>query len=182
MQAAEAPLPGLIVITTRVFADARGAFREVWKGREYAEAGVPDAFVQDNASTSTRGVLRGVHLQDPYPQGKLVSALHGEIWDVAVDLRPGSDHFGRWFGTTLSSENGVQLYIPPGFGHGFVVTSGVAVVSYKCTEVHHPECEHTIRWDDPELGIEWPVRDPILSAKDRLGTPLRDWRRSAPGE
>lgn len=176
MQVERTTLPGVLLVSVRVHRDARGNFRETWRQAAYAAAGIPESFVQDNASVSTRGILRGLHLQDPNAQGKLVCALSGEIWDVAVDVRSGSETFGKWFGTFLSGENGRQLYIPPGFAHGFVVTSSEAVVIYKCTEAYDPASEHVLRWDDPDLGIGWPVDEPILSPRDATGKSLRELR------
>lgn len=173
MKVQELTLPGLRLIEPRIFRDERGQFLETWNQLRYREAGLPRTFVQDNVSWSTRGVLRGLHYQEPHAQGKLVSVLRGEVWDVAVDIRTDSATFGQWMGVTLSAENGRQLYIPEGFAHGFVVLSDGALLSYKCTDYYHPETERTIRWNDPEIGIGWPVEDPILSAKDRAGEPLR---------
>jgi dTDP-4-dehydrorhamnose 3,5-epimerase len=173
MKVTEAPLDGVKVIETRIFRDDRGHFLEVWNARRYAEAGLDREFVQDNVSISRRGVIRGLHYQHPNGQAKLVSVLEGEIWDVAVDVRRGSPTFGEWYGLTLSADNGVQLYIPEGFAHGFAVVSERAVVTYKCTEFHNPGSERTLLWEDPVLGIEWPVADPVLSEKDSLGSPLR---------
>jgi dTDP-4-dehydrorhamnose 3,5-epimerase len=164
-------LPEVLLVEPRVFRDARGAFFETWAAARYAEAGIPGPFVQDNISRSTRGVLRGLHLQHPHGQGKLVSALDGEVFDVAVDVRTSSRTFGQWVGVTLSCENGLQLWIPPGFAHGFCVLSEEATFHYKCTDAYHPECESTVRWDDPAIGIEWPVTEPILNEKDR-GAPV----------
>ena len=159
-------LPGVLLIEPRVFRDGRGHFLETWHEARYREAGIAGPFVQDNVSVSTRGVLRGLHVQNPHPQGKLVGVLEGAVWDVAVDVRPDSPTFRQWVGCTLSGENGHQLWIPPGFAHGFVVTSERAVFAYKCTDVYRPEAELTVRWDDPALGIAWPVEAPELSAKD----------------
>ena len=159
-------LPGVMLVEPRVFGDARGYFFEAYSARRYEEAGIPAAFVQDNVSLSERGVLRGLHYQHPFSQGKLVGVLHGEVFDVAVDLRRGSPTFGRWLGTCLSSENKRQLYIPPGFAHGFLVTSANAVFAYKCTEYYRAEAERCIRWDDPRIGIRWPIGAPVVSGKD----------------
>jgi dTDP-4-dehydrorhamnose 3,5-epimerase len=167
-------LPGVIIVELPVYRDARGHFLETWRRARYAEAGLPAEFVQDNISYSTRGVLRGLHYQWPHPQGKLLTVLRGEVFDVAVDLRAGSPTFGRWEGVTLSAENARQLYIPEGFAHGFVVTGDDALVSYKATESYRPECDAAIAWDDPALGIAWPVADPTLSAKDRAAPRLAD--------
>src|SRR5688572_3366920 len=145
---------------------------ELWAKERYQQHGVAENFVQDNLSRSARGVLRGLHLQHPFAQGKLVYVADGEIFDVAVDVRVGSPSFGRWFSATLSSENKRQLYIPPGFAHGFCVTSDHATFVYKCTELYHPEAELTVAYNDPDLAIPWPVRDPVVSAKDAKGVPL----------
>lgn len=165
-------LPGALILEPRVFRDERGRFVEAWSERRYVEAGIPGPFVQDNVSESRRGVLRGLHFQHPFPQAKLVSVLSGEIWDVAVDLRPRSATFGQWEGVTLTAENARQFYIPADFAHGFVVLSDGAVVSYKCSEYYHPESEQILCWNDPDLAIPWPVADPIVSAKDAAGHSL----------
>lgn len=176
MKVTETSLPGVLLVETRIFADPRGHFRESWHARRYADAGIPAAWVQDNVSFSRAGVVRGLHFQEPRAQGKLVSVLHGAIWDVAVDLRVDSPAFGRWIGIELTAEGGEQLYIPPGFAHGFAVTSPDALVSYKCTELHHPADERTLLWNDPELAIPWPVREPLLSDKDLCGRTLEQLR------
>lgn len=165
-------LPEVLCITPIIRGDARGVFHESWQLERYAEAGLPRHWVQDNVSCSVRGVLRGLHFQQPSPQGKLVSALRGEILDVAVDIRVGSPRFGRWAAVALSAASARQLWIPPGFAHGFVALADDVVVSYKCTEYYRPECEQTIVWDDPTIGIDWPVAAPILSAKDAAGRRL----------
>lgn len=166
-------LPGVVVIEPRVFGDARGLFFESWSAERYAAAGIGAPFVQDNVSVSPRGVLRGLHYQWPKPQGKLVGVLRGEVFDVVVDVRAGSPTFGRWVSATLTGEQNRQLWIPPGFAHGFQVLSDDALFVYKCTDYYAPECEHAIAWNDPELGIVWPIADPVLSAKDRAAPPLR---------
>jgi dTDP-4-dehydrorhamnose 3,5-epimerase len=167
-------LPGVLLVQPRVFRDARGWFLESWREDAYRAAGIGGPFVQDNVSRSRRGVVRGLHYQQPHPQGKLVSVPHGAVWDVAVDLRPGSPTFGRWTAHTLSARNARQLWIPEGFAHGFAVLTPSAVLSYRCTDVHHPEGEHIVRWDDPDLAIPWPVRDPVLSPRDAAAPFLRD--------
>jgi dTDP-4-dehydrorhamnose 3,5-epimerase len=162
-------LAQLLVLTPRYFRDERGFFVESYNKRAFAEAAGADfEFVQDNHSRSTRGVLRGLHYQlPPRAQGKLVRVVDGEIFDVAVDLRGGSATFGRWFGTVLSAEKGNQLWIPPGFAHGFLTLSETADVLYKATDYYAPECERTIAWDDPDIAIDWPMDlPPTLSAKD----------------
>ena len=160
------PIPGLLIIEPKVFGDARGFFVETWNRRRYGEAGVDVDFVQDNVSSSRRGTLRGLHFQNPNPQGKLLQVLAGEVFDVAVDIRRNSATFGKWHGLVLSGENKRQFYIPPGFAHGFVVLSETALFQYKCTEFYSPKDEMAIRWDDPDIGIEWPVEQPLLSERD----------------
>jgi dTDP-4-dehydrorhamnose 3,5-epimerase len=161
------------LLEPRVFADSRGFFLESYNQRTFAELGIRDAFVQDNHSRSERGVLRGVHYQLVQPQGKLVRAVRGEIFDVAVDLRRNSSTFGQWTGHLLSEENKQMLWIPAGFGHGFLVLSPVAEVLYKATDFYAPQGERSILWNDPAIGIQWPdAGTPILSAKDSAGKPL----------
>ncbi len=174
MKAVPTSLPGVVIVEPKVFGDARGFFKETWSAQRYAEAGVAETFVQDNLSKSSRGVLRGLHLQHPHGQGKLVQAVLGEVYDVAVDVRRGSPTFGKWVGVTLSEDNHRQLYIPPGFAHGFCVTSETALFSYKCTDGYHPECELGVLWNDPDIGIQWPVDEPSLSDKDRAYPVLGD--------
>jgi dTDP-4-dehydrorhamnose 3,5-epimerase len=163
------PIAGLYEITPKVFGDSRGYFFECWSERDFAAAGLTMAFVQDNQSRSMKGVLRGLHFQKAHPQGKLVRAIEGEVFDVAVDIRPGSPSRGTWHGVVLSGEKQNQFYIPEGFAHGFLVLSETAVFAYKCTDFYHPEDEGGIVWNDPVLGIEWP--DPgteyLLSEKDK---------------
>lgn len=166
MHVATSELPEVLVIDPKVFGDDRGFFMETWSAERYATHGVPPQFLQDNLSRSVQGVLRGLHLQHPNGQGKLVHVLDGEVFDVAVDVRIGSPTWGRWVGYTLSSANKRQLYIPPGFAHGFCVTSPHALFAYKVTETYRPESEVGVRWDDPALGITWPIAAPALSAKD----------------
>jgi dTDP-4-dehydrorhamnose 3,5-epimerase len=174
MRVIETELPGLRIVEPRVHRDDRGFFVESYHGPRYAELGIPDAFVQDNHSRSVRGTLRGLHAQFPRAQAKLVRVIEGEIYDVAVDARRGSPTYGRFIATRLSAENFRQLYVPPGFVHGFCVTSEAAQVEYKCSEVYHPEDEFSVLWNDPEIGIPWPVEDPILSERDRAAACLRD--------
>src|SRR3974390_1589324 len=150
-------LSGLLLIEPKVFGDSRGFFMETWHQNRYREVGLFDAFVQDNVSFSRRGALRGLHFQNPAPQGKLVSVLEGEVFDVAVDLRRSSATFGRWQGLRLSSENKRQFYVSPGFAHGFLVLSETAMFHYKCTDFYSPKDEMTILWNDPALGIRWPI-------------------------
>lgn len=166
-------LPGVLLLEPKAFGDARGFFLETWQAARYYEAGMPEHFVQDNHSRSRRGVLRGLHYQLMQPQGKLVSVMRGAVFDVAVDVRRGSPHFGRWFGCVLDDVDHRQLYIPPGFAHGFCVLSEEADFFYKCTNFYHPASEHGIAWDDPEIGIAWPLRKEVtLSDKDRHNRPL----------
>jgi len=174
MKVTETELPGVLLVEPRIFRDHRGFFFESWSAERYRQAGIPGPFVQDNVSRSSRGVLRGLHFQNPHPQGKLVTVLEGEVFDVAVDLRVGSPTFGKWAGYYLSAENGRQLYIPEGFAHGFVVTSEFAIFSYKCTEYYRPEADRSLRWNDPEIGIEWPVKEPVLSPKDATAPLLNE--------
>jgi dTDP-4-dehydrorhamnose 3,5-epimerase len=167
MNVIETDLPGVLCVEPRRFRDARGYFFETFRRDRYEALGLPGDFVQDNVSVSERGVLRGLHFQNPRPQGKLISILQGEIYDVAVDIRVGSPTFLKWTGMTLSAENGRQLMIPEGFAHGFVVTSESATVLYKCTDFYQPDCEASLAWNDPAIGIVWPVDEPVLSDKDR---------------
>lgn len=174
MDVIQTTLPGVLLIRPRVFRDGRGSFLETWRRERYADVGLPETFVQDNAAVSTRGVLRGLHYQHPQAQGKLVMALLGEVFDVAVDIRPGSPHFGRWYGATLSEDNGHQLWIPEGFAHGYAVLTDTAVFAYKCTSAYHPEGDAAVAWNDPDIGIDWPITDPDLSPKDAAAPRLRD--------
>jgi dTDP-4-dehydrorhamnose 3,5-epimerase len=167
-------LPGAVVIEPQVFGDSRGFFMETWSSARYAAIGLPERFVQDNLSFSARGVLRGLHFQNPRGQGKLVSVLQGEVYDVAVDVRRGSPQFGRWVGVNLSAENRRQFYVPPGFAHGFVVVSETALFAYKCTEYYDPAAEVAVAWDDPDIAVAWPVTAPTLSQRDRAAPRLRD--------
>ena len=172
MKVERTALPGALILEPKVFGDARGFFMETWNRSRYAEAGLPGEFVQDNVSYSRHGVLRGLHYQSPRAQGKLVHVLEGEVFDVAVDVRVGSPTFGRWAGATLSAQNRRQLWIPPGFAHGFCVTGETALFCYKCTELYAPEHEGSILWNDPAIGIAWPLEHPTLSAKDAAAPPL----------
>lgn len=167
MHVTETDIPGVLLIEPKVFGDERGFFMETWNEERYKDAGLPHEFVQDNLSFSQRGVLRGLHFQNPNQQGKLVYVLQGEVFDVAVDIRVGSPTFGEWVSSTLSAENKRQFYIPEGFAHGFLVTSDAALFAYKCTDIYNGQAEGSIRWDDPEIGIKWPVDEPILSDKDK---------------
>ena len=174
MKASGTDLPGVVLIEPTVFEDPRGLLYESWSKTRYADAGVPEPFVQDNVSRSTHGTLRGLHLQHPRGQGKLVYVLVGEVFDVAVDVRVGSPDFGKWTAATLSESNKHQLYIPPGFAHGFCVVSEEALVAYKCTEYYHPETEITVAWNDPDLGVRWPIAKPTLSKKDGSGQTIEE--------
>ncbi|CAN5806757.1 dTDP-4-dehydrorhamnose 3,5-epimerase [soil metagenome] len=174
MNVIETPLPGVLLLEPKVFRDDRGYFLETWNQGRYVELGLPGRFVQDNLSFSKRGILRGLHYQHPRAQGKLVSVAQGEVFDVAVDIRAGSPTFGKWFGALLSAENARQFYIPEGFAHGFVVISDSALFSYKCTEFYQPREEGSIVWNDPEIGIQWPVETPTLSPKDADAPRLLD--------
>jgi dTDP-4-dehydrorhamnose 3,5-epimerase len=168
-------LADVLVIEPLVRTDERGFFLETWHEGRYSEAGIALRFVQDNHSRSVQGVLRGLHYQVVRPQGKLVRVVVGEVYDVAVDLRRASPTFGRWVGVILSETSQRQLWIPPGFAHGFYTLSPTADLLYKCTDYYAPEHDRTLRWDDPSVGIEWPLvegRPPILSPKDAAGLPL----------
>lgn len=170
-------LPGVIRIEPTIHGDERGFFMETWQARRFHEAGIDREFVQDNVSHSSKVTLRGLHYQIEHSQGKLVRVVQGEIFDVAVDLRKSSPHYGQWVGEVLSAENKHQLWVPPGYGHGFLVLSDTAEFEYKCTEYYAPEFERAIRWDDPDLGIEWPLLDgkqPVLSSKDAGAPFFRD--------
>ena len=160
-------LEGVMIIEPRVFGDTRGFFFESYHADRYAAAGLPARFVQDNHSCSAPGTLRGLHYQLPHPQGKLVRVLRGSIFDVAVDIRRGSPAFGSWVGVVLSADNKRQLYVPPGYAHGFCVPAELSEVEYKCTDFYAPEDEHGVVWNDPMIGIAWPVTTPVLSDKDR---------------
>jgi dTDP-4-dehydrorhamnose 3,5-epimerase len=155
-----------MVVEPAVFGDSRGFFFETWNAERYAEQGLPGNFVQSNISSSARGVLRGLHYQWPRPQGKLVTVLQGEVYDVAVDIRQGSPTFGRWEAFILSGDNRRQLWIPPGFAHGFAVLSDTALFNYLCTDVYVKEADAAIRWNDADLAVDWPISAPSLSAKD----------------
>ncbi|MBQ3104966.1 MAG: dTDP-4-dehydrorhamnose 3,5-epimerase [Lachnospiraceae bacterium] len=171
-------IEGLKIITPAVYGDARGYFCETYHYHDFAAAGIKDTFVQDNQSASRRGVLRGLHFQKQFPQGKLVRVIHGEVFDVAVDIREGSPSFGQWHGEILSAENKKQFFIPPGFAHGFVVLSEYAEFAYKCSEFYHPEDEGGLLWNDPQIGIQWPIpegMEPILSEKDRQWPHLSEY-------
>ena len=166
MKVVETNLSGCVVIEPAVFGDDRGFFFETWNADRYGQLGLPDKFVQSNVSSSARGVLRGLHYQWPNPQGKLVSVLEGEVYDVAVDIRRGSPTFGRWAAVILSAENKRQFWIPEGFAHGFAVLSERAIFSYLCTAQYDKATDAGVRWDDAAIGIDWPIDSPLLSEKD----------------
>ena len=175
MKITETDIPGVLIIDPDVHGDQRGWFMETWQEQRYADAGIPGPFVQDNMALSSHGILRGLHLQHTHAQGKLVQVILGEVYDVAVDARRGSPHFGQWVGVILSGDTRRQLWVPPGFAHGYVVTSNQAIFSYKCTDFYHPENELSIRWDDEDIGIDWPiVGQPSLSGKDADAPMLRE--------
>jgi dTDP-4-dehydrorhamnose 3,5-epimerase len=165
---------GLVVIEPRVFEDARGFFMETFHSERFAAAGLPTNFVQDNHSLTRRNVIRGLHYQIEHPQGKLVRAIRGQVFDVAVDLRRGSATFGRWFGIELSETNRKQVFIPVGFAHGFCALTDMAEVIYKCTDVYHPAGERTIVWNDTDLNVRWPIEEPVLAEKDKRGVRFAD--------
>lgn len=174
MNVIETPLAGLLIIEPKVFGDDRGFFFEIWSRQRYQEMGINVDFVQDNLSFSRHGVLRGLHFQNPQAQGKLVYVLQGEVFDVAVDIRKGSPTFGQWHGVVLSGDNKRQFWVPAGFAHGFCVTSETALFAYKCTDPYAPQHERAIRWDDPTLAIDWPIKVAQVSDKDRLAPLLAD--------
>ena len=167
-------LPGVVIVEPDVHRDARGWFVETWSAPKYAAGGIEATFVQDNHSHSVRGTLRGLHAQTPHAQAKLLRAAVGEIFDVAVDIRRGSPTFGKWVGVVLSAETGRQIYIPEGFAHGFCVLSETADLAYKCTDVYVPQDEITLRWDDPAIGIRWPIAEPLLSPRDASAKTLAE--------
>jgi len=168
MNIIETGFEGLLIIEPKVFGDKRGYFVETWNRERYHQAGIPVDFVQDNLSLSRQGTLRGLHYQIP-PQGKLISVLEGRVQDVVVDLRRNRSTFGKWFSLELDGESKRQLFIPPGFAHGFAVLSPSALFHYKCTELYQPDGEVTLLWNDPDIGVEWKVESPLLSEKDRVG-------------
>jgi dTDP-4-dehydrorhamnose 3,5-epimerase len=167
-------LPGVLIIEPMVFQDARGFFLETFSASRYADAGVSGPFVQDNHSRSLKGTIRGLHLQIKKPQAKLMRAVSGSMLDVVVDVRVGSPTFARWTSALLAGENFRQLYVPPGFAHGFAVLSDVVDVEYKCTGYYDPNDELTVFWNDPSIGVEWPTAEPTLSDRDRAARPLAD--------
>jgi dTDP-4-dehydrorhamnose 3,5-epimerase len=180
MKIVQTELPGVLIIEPKVFGDERGFFVETFQARRYSkEAQIHLPFVQDNHSRSRHGVLRGMHAQKLHPQGKLVRVSRGEVFDVAVDINPASPHFGRWVGVTLSDVNGRQLWIPPGYAHGFAVISELADFEYKCTDYYYPEDETGLLWNDPDVGIQWPIAEPLVSEKDAKLQSLTQIRASA---
>jgi len=174
MQVHATDLPGVLLVEPKVHRDHRGFFLETYHRDRYTEHGIDGSFVQDNHSRSTGPILRGLHAQGRRPQGKLVRCVEGAIFDVAVDIRVGSPTFGRWVGYELSAESFRQLWVPPGFAHGFAVVSESAQVEYKCTDLYVPNDELTVLWNDPEIGVEWPLSEPILSAKDQAAPTLAE--------
>ena len=174
MKFIETSLPGCVIIEPQVFGDSRGFFYESYNEAKYREAGIGRRFVQSNVSRSARGVLRGLHYQWPFPQGKLVSVLDGEVYDVAVDIRRGSPTFGQWAGVMLTAENHRHFWIPEGFAHGFCVVSEFATFSYQCTDLYDAKADGGIRWNDPAIGIDWPISAPLLSDKDGKAPLLAD--------
>lgn len=174
MKVTQTPLPGVLLIEPTVFRDPRGFFFESYNEKRFAENGLPSHFVQDNHSKSVAGTLRGLHAQLTRPQGKLVRVLEGEIFDVAVDVRRSSPTYKKWYGVRLSADNFLQLYVPPGYVHGFAVLSERVQMEYKVTDVYDPKDEITILWSDPDIGIAWPIENPLLSEKDRRGVLIKD--------
>jgi dTDP-4-dehydrorhamnose 3,5-epimerase len=174
MKVTETKLPGVLIFEPNVHSDERGYFLETWRRTHYEKAGVKDLFVQDNVSFSQKGILRGLHYQYPQSQGKLVQVLSGSVTDVAVDIRIGSPTFGQWISKVISDVDHKQLYIPPGFAHGYYVTSETALFLYKCTDFYNPDTENGIIWNDPDLNINWSVEKPILSPKDAKYSKLKD--------
>jgi dTDP-4-dehydrorhamnose 3,5-epimerase len=174
MKRIDTPLPGVCLIEPPVFEDERGFFLETYHERKFEELGIRDRFVQDNHSRSVANTLRGLHYQIEAPQAKLCRVVQGKVLDVVVDIRRGSPHFGKWESRVLSADNKLQMYVPPGFAHGYLVLSETAEFLYKCSEFYRPELERGVAWYDPEIGISWGIQTPILSAKDRRNPPLAD--------
>ncbi len=174
MKVIETRLPGVVVIEPKVFGDSRGFFYESYNADAYREAGIDRVFVQSNVSRSSHGVLRGLHYQWPRPQGKLVSVLEGEVYDVAVDIRRGSPNFGQWVAAVLSADNHRHFWIPEGFAHGFCVLSESAIFSYQCSDIYQPQNEMSLQWNDGDLAIDWPISQPSLADKDRKARPLAE--------
>ena len=176
MEVVATPIAGVLLIKPKIWGDARGYFVETWQQERYAVAGIDLPFVQDNHSKSAYGILRGLHFQKTRPQGKLVSVSLGSVFDVVVDIRRGSPSFGQWHGVELTQDNQWQLWVPPGLAHGFTVTSESAHFHYKCTEYYCPEDEGAIRWNDPDLGVVWPVDQPVLSSKDKVAPSWQEFQ------
>ena len=174
MEIIKTPISGVLLIKPKIWGDKRGYFVETWQKERYEAAGITLPFVQDNSSKSSHGILRGLHFQKKHPQGKLVSVSFGTVFDVAVDIRPHSPTYGKWYGAELTQENQWQLWISPGLAHGFVVTSEVAHFHYKCTEFYCPQDEGSIRWNDPQINVNWPITNPLLSEKDSIAPFLKD--------
>lgn len=174
MEIIKTPISGVLLIKPQIWGDKRGYFVETWQKERYEAAGINLPFVQDNSSKSSHGILRGLHFQIKHPQGKLVSVSLGTVFDVAVDIRPHSPTYGKWYGAELTQENQWQLWISPGIAHGFVVTSEVAHFHYKCTEFYCPQDEGSIRWNDPQINVNWPIKNPFLSEKDSIAPFLKD--------
>lgn len=172
MKVTKTKLDGALIFEPKVFGDNRGFFMETWNYQRYKEAGLDVKFIQANLSKSAQGVLRGLHFQNPNPQGKLVQILTGEVFDVAVDIRQGSPTFGQWHGEILSGDNNKQFYIPEGFAHGFCVLSETAIFSYMCTNIYDASADNSLLWNDPEIAISWPISNPLLSDKDKNAQPL----------
>ena len=174
MQFIPTKIPDVILVEVTKYGDHRGFFMETYHEQKFSEGGITPTFIQDNHASSQKDILRGLHYQLKYPQGKLIRCIQGEILDIAVDIRRSSSTFGQWVGEILSSENARQLYVPPGFAHGYVVRSERAEVEYKCTELYHPEDDYGILWNDPAIGIDWGIKNPILSEKDKQQPLLKD--------
>ena len=177
MEFEQTGLPGIVKIVPTVHEDSRGFFVENWQSKKFSQCGIDAAFVQENFSHSKQGTLRGIHYQIKQPQGRLVRVVQGKVFDVSIDLRRSSPHFGQWTGEILSAENGHQLWVPPGFGHGFLVLSETAGFQYNCTDFYAPEFDRSIRWDDPAIGIDWPLpkgESPLLSEKDEAAPNMKD--------
>ena len=174
MQFIPTKIPDVILVEVTKFGDHRGFFMETYHAEKFSAGGISATFIQDNHASSQKNILRGLHYQLKFPQGKLIRCIQGEILDIAVDIRKSSPTFGQWVGEILSSENARQLYVPPGFAHGYVVRSDNAEVEYKCTELYHPEDDYGILWNDPAIGIDWGIENPILSEKDKQQPLLKD--------
>jgi len=177
MQFFPTKIPDVILVEVPKFGDHRGFFMETYHEKKFSDGGISTKFIQDNHASSQKGILRGLHYQLKYPQGKLIRCIQGEILDIAVDIRKSSPTFGHWVGEVLSAENAKQLYVPPGFAHGYLVLSEHAEVEYKCTELYHPEDEYGVLWNDPAIGIDWGVNNPILSEKDKQQPLLKDMKK-----